>query len=113
LLEDVDKSVRNGTVKVRPESVRVPLAKVEEEVSWVQRGQGERREIILASCPARIGDIMDVMQRVTNYAKGYDNGRVQQGKMEPWNAAHRSRERRRIFSLSSSGVAPSVSGTKM
>jgi len=70
LQQDLERGVKTGTLKVRPQFVRIPLEDLEEELDWSKRGTG--RKIIIASVPARIGDNKNVMQDVEALCSRYE-----------------------------------------
>eukprot|EP01050_Picozoa_sp_SAG11_P026873 SAG11_NODE_6595_length_1281_cov_5.369712_1_plen_216_part_00 len=73
LLEDIDRGVTKGVVKLRPKSRRVTLEDFEEEVAdWATR-KGKHRVVIICSCPCRLGDDLTIMEQVETLAAGYDN----------------------------------------
>eukprot|EP00928_Gymnodinium_smaydae_P061535 TRINITY_DN45588_c0_g1_i1.p1 TRINITY_DN45588_c0_g1~~TRINITY_DN45588_c0_g1_i1.p1 ORF type:complete len:319 (-),score=25.91 TRINITY_DN45588_c0_g1_i1:121-1077(-) len=77
LSQDIDLGVRRGIIVCRPQMERVPLANLDEALSWVHNGRlGQVRRIIISSCPARIGQKTDVMQEVKAKARRFDNVHV-------------------------------------
>ena len=69
---DLDKGFKDGKLLERPQNQRIPLESLEEELEWVTKGDTVRY-IIVASCPARIGDNHKVMEQVKATCAEYDD----------------------------------------
>ena len=58
LQEDIDEQVVAGTVAKRPQNMRIPFG---EFASEVERLACSGKHVLVASCPARLGENRDVM----------------------------------------------------
>jgi len=71
LQKDLERGVLAGSVRARPQFMRIPLGSLAEELEWSQRKAG--RKIIIASVPARIGEHRQVMQEVEAMCSQFDD----------------------------------------
>jgi len=69
---DVDRRVRDGIVKCRPQMQQVPLQELSENLRWSQQ-PNKVRHILIVSCPARIEKNIQVFQQVEVICADYDN----------------------------------------
>jgi hypothetical protein len=74
LIEDIDRGVKAGIIKLRPKSKRFSFpGDFEEEVSdWASK-KGKRRIALICSCPSRLGDDTTTMVQVEEAASEFDN----------------------------------------
>ena len=74
VIEDIDRGVKAGIIKLRPKSRRFCFPEdFEEEVSdWASK-KGKRRIALICSCPSRLGDDMTIMAQVEEAASEFDN----------------------------------------
>jgi len=75
LIEDIDRGCREGSISVRPQSLRLALDEVEEALEWCEKSD-EIRHIIFASCPAQIGDDRTIMSQVRGMSAEHDRVHV-------------------------------------
>jgi len=69
LQEDVQDEIKKGTIVTRPQWSQVPFEALQTELEWVNEGDGNRI-IIICSCPGRIGDDREIMEKVKEMCDG-------------------------------------------
>ena len=82
LQEDINQSIADGKIHVRPTWIQVEFKDLQEELKWAQksgwwggmrRAPSAKRAIIICSCPSQIGTDKTIMRQVEKICEGRSN----------------------------------------